>query len=197
MIEQNIVNHKLEIYTPRLQWKGDLPLAAFRRLSDFLNDSSFRSIQLNRVELTPLVKKNDRRATGPAPQEQAPGQGSEAAALVQTAVIGKESIIVIVAPTPAQPRANPIDRVAKVPFRMMFHISPLAAVGSIFLARNARWDEALMSLRQDFVIVTDATIWSPDYGIVFGTNLDFAMISRKWIAGMYPLNQGRSEAASF
>ncbi len=180
MSELNPGSHEVQIYTAGgFRWSGAIYHGAHRRLSDFINDPSAPFLTLEKVTLSTFSKGATRDLT-----------------VLDTVAITKRNVIAVVSgPESQPPRRNAEEYVVKVPQRMMVYAPPFAFIGNLHFSRNANWAEALNSWKTDFLILTEATIWSSDSNAVLNKNAGFLLASRLWTVAIHPQGQPEAEQA--
>ena len=165
------VTHHLEIHTENATWCGELILAAPRRVSDYLNDGACAFLPLQRVTL----------------ETSHPGAVRPQRASLEAMAVNKRSIIVAFSNPDVEHAAGDLsDRVPRVRHRVLIYAPPFALQGDIHLARGVYLLDALNVLRQDFLAVTDVTVWWIDSPAPVATGLPFVAVNRRWIGALHP-----------
>ncbi len=182
MPEARLVLHPLLVYTDGFRWSGDLSLPPALRLSDFLNEPSNAFVTLENVTLSAWDQ----------------GAIRELTKIDLTAVVKSNIIAILSGPDAPAPPRNDVERVSKVPQRMMIYAPPFAVVGNLHHVPSSTWLDTLRVMRQDYVTLTNVNVWSFDPRSAVNQAAPFALVNRKWIAALHPLGQpdkAKAEAA--
>lgn len=136
------LNYHITVCAANFICRGTVPIPAFRRFSDFVNDPSERFLTLDEA----TTETWDGTALGLADQP-------------TRIVVNKQSLVaVLLARDAPTPRADPTEIVPKLPVSVKILAPPLLLEGNWYLARGVDWYRAMTVLRDDFLIVTTANV---------------------------------------
>ena len=172
----------VEIYMATMRWSGDMTIPASLRVSDFLNNDTRRF--LNLIQATVVHLSDTIQNISYALEE---------------VVINKSGVIAVVLRIePARGHAIPSYRVPKTPHRVMLYAPPFCMSGDVYHTAVGRPIDTLEHQKNEFLVMTDVTLWQIAARTPLGTGIEFAAVNRQWIAAMHSLPQKeRQQASSF
>ncbi len=171
MANQDRATYHLTVYGSTIQWSAEMSIPAHRRLTDFINDNASAFLVLDHV--TPATREND---------ELRPQLGIDTLALV------KQNIIAIIpgGDLPQVPTFSELERISKLPFRVIVYAPPLALAGEINIPRNVEWLASIQSSGLEFVALTNVSTWDIRTRRPLDAGSKFGLVNRRWITGFEP-----------
>ncbi len=177
MVNADLVQVPLQIYTVSASWHGELTLPAVRRVSDLLNDNGHSFVVLDRVARASYDR------------------GDAEGMLLETVAINKRTIIAVVSDqTPL--RIEAADRIPKTLHRVVIHAPPFGLMGNLHLPRSSQLFEVINSARHDFIPLTSAMMWWLDYSSMLSTTSEFIAVNRQWITALCPATESPVASAA-
>lgn len=162
MVDSQVVNHDIHIYTVGVRWQGRLVLPISRRISDFLNDTL-----INYCIFDHLVP--DSPGSQLSTQMNLP--------MDQVAMLKSNLIALSTSKSTSPPPVVSFDRIAKEVKGIKIIIPPLVIFGNLHLMRGVEWFHVLNLPNQKFLSLTDATISCLDLDLPLDDQADFVTVN--------------------
>jgi hypothetical protein len=180
MDEQETLTYLLAAYSENTRWNGELTIPTQRRLSDYLNNDRVFAFPMTSV--VPSTWENNVYRSHSM---------TEAMALL------KRNIHIVVPHTdpPPPPTTAIVDRIRKVPFRLIVHMPTFTIVGELNLLPNADWLFVLAAANEEFFAMTKATLYHTQTQTQLEPNRNFMLINRQAILALEPIKPQTTPSA--